>query len=432
MSDYESKVRRFAAAVVALALCMPVVAAEAPLTLAEAQRRALARAPQLSAQDAAAAAAREMAVAAGQWPDPVLKLGVDNLPVDGADAWSLTKDFMTMGRIGVMQEIVSSDKRQTRAARFEREAEKAQVERAAAQANVARDVALAWLDRYYAEATVALIERQAAEAALEIEAAEVAYRSGRGTQADVFAARGAKAALAEKASDARRRVATSVTMLARWVGPGADAPLSAAPDMASVPIDAGRMDDVAHHPQIAALTRALDLANAEVDVAQANRNPGWSVEVAYQQRGPAYSNMMSFAVSIPLPWDRANRQDRDVAARLALVDQARAQREDALRARVAEVAAMLDEWRNGRERLALYADSILPLARDRTEAATTAYRGGKGTLADVLAARRAELDVRRDALMLERETARAWAQLNFLDVAADAHAAVVSTAKEPR
>ena len=85
---------------------------------------------------------------------------------------------------------------------------------------------------------------------------------------------------------------------------------------------------------------------------------------------------------------------------------------------------MLEEWENGRERLALYADSLLPLARERTGAAVAAYRGGKGTLADVLAARRNELDVRRDALMLERETARLWAQLSFLDVTSAAHAAI--------
>ena len=65
----------------------------------------------MSASDAAARGAREMAVAAGQLPDPVLRAGVDNLPVNGPDAWSLDRDFMTMRRIGVMQEYVSSAKR---------------------------------------------------------------------------------------------------------------------------------------------------------------------------------------------------------------------------------------------------------------------------------------------------------------------------------
>ncbi len=422
--------------IVALALCAlgpPATAAEAPLTLAEAQRRAVARSSLLPAQDAAAAAAREMAIAAGQWPDPVLRLGLDNLPVSGPDAWSLTKDFMTMGRVGVMQEIPWSAKRQSRTERYEREAYKADVEKAAVQATLARDAALAWLDRYYAEATVALIAQQSAEAALEIEAAEAAYRAGRGTQAEIFAARGARATLLEKASDARRRVATAVTMLARWIGPGAESPLAGKPDFAAVGLDRARLNDqLAHHPQIAALAQAEALADAEAKVARADRDPNWSVEVAYQQRGPGYGNMMSFGVSVPLPWDRANRQDRDVAAKLALVDQARALREDALRTHVAEVAAMLDEWENGRERLALYADSILPLARDRTAAAVTAYRGGKGTLSEVLGARRNELDVRRDALMLERETARLWAQLSFLDVTGDTHGALPRADKDAR
>ncbi len=63
--------------VVALAALVPLAhAAEAPLTLAEAQRRALARSQLLPAQDAAAAAAGEMAVASGQLADPVLKLGL--------------------------------------------------------------------------------------------------------------------------------------------------------------------------------------------------------------------------------------------------------------------------------------------------------------------------------------------------------------------
>ena len=133
---------------------------------------------------------------------------------------------------------------------------------------------------------------------------------------------------------------------------------------------------------------------------------------------------------MPLPWDRANRQDRDVAAKLALADQARAQREDALRTHVAEVQGMLEEWENGRERLALYADSLRPFARDRTGAALTAYRGGKGTLAEVLAARRAELDVRRDELMLARETARLWAQLAFFDFDSNAHGMPAPARKE--
>src|SRR4051794_20265488 len=66
------------------------------LTLAEAQQRALARSRQLPAQDASIAASRELAVAAGRLPEPVLRAGIDNLPVSGADRWNIGSDFMTM------------------------------------------------------------------------------------------------------------------------------------------------------------------------------------------------------------------------------------------------------------------------------------------------------------------------------------------------
>ena len=124
--------------------------------------------------------------------------------------------------------------------------------------------------------------------------------------------------------------------------------------------------------------------------------------------------MVSIGVAIPLQWDQKNRQDREVAAKLALTERAKAQQEDALRNHVAEVRTMFNEWENGQERIARYQRELLPLAQDRTRASLAAYRGGKADLASVLAARRNEIDVRTQALQIEMDTARAWAQLNFL------------------
>jgi len=56
----------------------------------------------------------------------------------------------------------------------------------------------------------------------------------------------------------------------------------------------------------------------------------------------------------------------------------------------------------------------LPLARERVGAALAAYRGGRGELALVLEARRAEAEARLGSLQVQLERARAWAKLNFL------------------
>ena len=392
-----------------------LMAAEAPLTLAETQRRAVERSQQVVAQDAAAAASRHMAVAAGQLPDPVVRAGIDNLPITGPDRYSLGNDFMTMRRVGVMQELTRGEKRRLRAERFEIEAEKSLAERSGTVAAIQRDSALAWLERYYAEAMARVIVEQIAQARLEIEAADSAYRAGRGNQADVFAARSSLSALEDRASEYRRRVGAAKVALARWIDDEARLPLAGKPAIDSIRLHRHDLRaQLEGHPMIAALAKQEKIAATEASLARANKQADWSVEVMYSNRGSQYSDMVSIGVSVPLQWDQKNRQDRELASKLAMAEQARALREDTLRAHVAEVQAMVVEWESDRERQVRYERELVPLARERTEAALAAYRGGKASLMEVLSARRGEIEVRTQALQLEMETARMWAQLNFL------------------
>ena len=397
------------------ALCAGPALAQTPLTFEDAQRMAVERSRLVDAQDSAAAASREMAVAAGQLPDPVLSVGVTNVPVSGPDAFSLTRDPMTMKNVGVMQEWTRAEKRRARADRYEREADKAIAEKLATIASLERDTARAWLDRHYAEAQLAVIAEQTAQARLEVDAAEDAYRAGRGSLADLLTAQSALVGFDDRAREVRARASAATIALARYVGEASERPLAARPAIDALPIDRQALEaDLEHHPQIAAIAQREEVAAAEVKVAQANRKPDWSWQLMYGQRGPGFPDMVSLGVSVPLPWDRPQRQDREVAARLALLDQARAEREDAVRAHRAEVRAMLVDWDANRERSARYARELLPLAQERTQAVLAAFRGAKASLADVLAARRNEIDVRLQALALEADAARAWSQLAFL------------------
>lgn len=401
--------------VLLLVIAPRVGGAQSALTLADAQRLAAERSRQLAAQDSAVLAAREMAVAAGQLPDPTLKIGVDNLPVDGPDRFSVTRDFMTMRRIGVMQEFTRAEKRQLRAERFERKAERSLAEKSASLAMLQRDTALAWLDRHYAEAMASVIAEQIKAARLEIEAAESAYRGGRGNQADILAARSSVVSLEDRASQIGRRIRTAQTALTRWIGEAAELPLAGKPDIDAIGLNPRELEtELSRHPRIAALTKQIDIAATEARLAQANKKSDWSVELMYSQRGSAFSNMVFVGVSVPLQWDQKNRQQREVAAKLAMTVQAEAQRDEALRAHIGEIRAQIEEWENSRERRARHERELLPLARKRTQAVLAAYRGGKAGLTDALAARRNEIEVRMQILQLELEAARLWAQLNFL------------------
>ena len=229
-------------------------------------------------------------------------------------------------------------------------------------------------------------------------------------------AQSSRVMLEDRLSELDRRVRNARTMLARWIGDKtADAPLAGEPALDTVPVHAHALEQqLQRHPNIAALTEEVAMTQADVALAQANKQSDWSWELAYQKRGSAFSDMVSVGVSIPLQWDQKNRQNRELAAKLALKEKAQAQRDEALRQHIAEVQTMLNEWGNGRERLSRYQRELLPLARDRTQAVVSAYRGGKGDLAAVIAARRNEIEVRAQSVQLEVDTARVWAQLRFL------------------
>jgi outer membrane protein TolC len=385
------------------------------LGLDEAIRIAEERSQQLRADDAASSAAREMAAAAAEAPDPILTAGINNLPINGPDQFSLTRDFMTMRSLGLSRELTRRDKRDAHAARFEREADVAEADRTVALADLQRDTAMAWLERYYRERIREVLVSQRDQAALQIEAADLSYRSGLGPQSDVFAARASVVAIEDRLAETVSDAEVATIKLARWIGDGADRPLGALPAMATVPLTSADLSgELVHHPEIALMLQREEVARADAEIARTEKRSDWTVEVVYSQRGPDFSNMMSFNVSKPLQWRESKRQGRELAAKLATADKMRAEREEETRSHVADTRALLQAWQSNRQRLERYSSSLIPLNVERTAAATTAYRGGTSSLDAVLEARVAEIDARVSYLALEMETASLWAELSFL------------------
>lgn len=399
----------------AILLTATCAVAQAPLSIGEAQRLAAANAPQLQAQAAALRAAESAALGAGELADPKLIVGIDNLPTDGADRFTFGREFMTMRKIGFMQDFTRGDKLQLREERAGAEARKEAAMLSLSRVNLQRDVALAWIDSHFAQRQLDLLKELAREGELQVSAAQATLAGGKGLTTDPLAARMAVAQLADRINDAERMVARSRSQLARWIGPAAGRPLDVAPTFSKL---AARHEDlmgaVDIHPHLAIYAPMQAMADAETRLARAASNPDWSLEVAFAQRGPAFSNMLSIGVKIDLPIFQSRRQEPAIAAKLALSEQMRAQTEDARRAHVADIEAMLADWEAAGKRARRYADELLPLARERTELSLAAYRGGRSDLGPVLEARRGEIETRINQLMAEAELARAWAQLNYL------------------
>ncbi|WP_454727820.1 MULTISPECIES: TolC family protein [Cupriavidus] len=386
-----------------------------PLSLEETVALATTRAADAESSRGSVEAAVQMAVAAGQLPDPVLKLGVNNVPVNGPDQFSLSRDFMTQRSISVMQEFTRSDKRRAKAARFEAEADAAEAQRAVGLANVQRSAVGAWLDRWYAEQAGVLLGHHGHPLELALQAATAAYRSGRGTRADVLTAELEVQRLRDRQDENRIIVATTTLNLERWVGPTASRSLSERPRL-EVPQQVQQLaqNEFSAVPEMAAAQREVALAETEIRAATEARKPDVSVELMYSQRGASFSNMGSLNVSFPVPWDRANRQDREVSAKLAQAQEARAKAEIIRRNTSTMVGTKLAELQRNVERLRRYDETTLPLARAQADAALTAYRANTGSLLAVAEANHRAIDTGLERLTLEAKTAKLWADLSFL------------------
>ena len=325
---------------------------------------------------------------------------------------------MTMRTIGLSQELPDDAKLRARARSFEQEALTALARKQAWRAELQRETALAWLAFRVEVQDLALLAQQRSEAALTTQAAEAVFRSGQGSQTDVFAARSAQARLADMALQTDARLHNARSALRRWIGPADDAspgPLPviarAPPGMDPVSLRALVADWQALDPELQTAQAREAAARAAADAAREERRADWSVELSFSQRGPRYENMISLGLSVPLRWDPAQRQDRELSARLAQLQQIELETEELRRARGAELERWFTNWRSGLARLAHHDEHLLPLARARAQAAVSSYASGSAPLLPALEARQAELVLHQERLRIEHETAADWSRL---------------------
>ena len=397
------------------AAMLPYLVEAAPLSLESALQLAVQRSEAARAGRSGVLSATEASRAAGQLPDPVLRVGVDNLPITGADRFSTTRDSMTMKRIGISQEWVSPAKRAARQAAAEAAIEREAVQARVAIADTRLQTALAYLDALYAGETLKLTTLMEHHAHEELEAARarLASATATGSSQEVLSLTGARGSSEDESAEVRQQQIAARLALQRWVGvmPDELAPVTDA----LLPTEEAY---VAGHPSVAAMRRDLEQAKRAATVAGTDRKPNWTWELAYGQR-TGYSDMVSFGVSIPLPIAPGERQDRETAAKLALVDKAEADLAEAMRAAAAEYQTLSSDTQRLQQRIERYRTGVIVPAGQRTMAATAAYRSNQAGLATLFEARHAEVEVQRKLLTLQRDLAKTQARLAFRALSAE-------------
>ena len=403
----------FLRAALLLAASLPFMAAAAPLSLDTALQLAVERSESARAARAGVLSATEAARTASQLPDPVLRVGVDNLPFTGPDRFSTTRDSMTMKRIGISQEWLSADKRAVREAAANAATARETALTGVSIAATRLQTALAYVDAFYAGQMLTLTTLMGHHAHEELEASRARLSSAAGSSQEVLSLTGARGSSEDESAEIRQQQKAARLALQRWVGVMPEA-------LAPIPAEPPPTEDiyVARHPSVVAMLRELEVATQAAAVADINRKPNWTWEVAYGQR-TGYSDMVSFGVSIPLQVSPGERQDREAASKLALVDKAEAELAEARRAATAEYLTLRSDAERLQQRIERYRSNVVIPAVQRTAASTAAYRSNQAALATLFEARHAEVEVQRKLLTLQRDLARSQIQLAFRPLTAE-------------
>ena len=160
---------------------------QAALTLEEAVTIARDNDPWLKGSELRESALLAESSAAGTLPDPVVSVGVANLPTD---SWDFDQEAMTQFKVGVMQRFPRGDSRELERRRLEILGSGHPHQRSDRRARLAVNISQLWLEAYRARETIRLIEhdRELFEHLVDVAQSSYASALGRTRQQDLVRA----------------------------------------------------------------------------------------------------------------------------------------------------------------------------------------------------------------------------------------------------
>ncbi|MFZ5594625.1 MAG: TolC family protein [Pseudomonadota bacterium] len=411
---------------------MPAIAANdsAPLalTLDVAEQLALQRHPALGQSEAEIEASRLRALSTGQLPDPQLRFGMQNVPVDSL---ALNRNEMSMTTVGVAQMFPPPGKRDLLQQGAAQETVAAQTRHRDLRARIRHDVHMAWLDLFYQERELGVVRTSFELFDQVVRAALAQYRAGLAQEADVLKAQVERDELRERENivETARRQAQS--RLARLIGLPA-ATLAVATELPPPPAihtEQELIGTLPSHPQVATLDAQIRAAELELAAARRDYYPEFGVEAMYGYRaardmgGAKVPDMLSAGVVMSLPLFPVKRQDARAQERQARLLALRYQRDNLLLELRQQAQARLAEYTGIASRLELVERTLLPQAGQTVDALLAAWRTGKTDMASVLRARQATLDYSLRLWRMRTELWMAAAEINYLGatVVEDSH-----------
>ena len=388
------------------------------LSLKQAEQLAILSDPSIEGFKATSRSFDDESIADDTLPDPKLRLGAVNVPVDTFD---LEQEQMTQLKVGIVQNFPRGDVLSIKQKQSQYLSRSALAMASDSQLKILRDVREAYLNLFYEVSAYQIIRETRKLFSELVKITESNYAAGRVNQQDVILAGLELSRLDDRSIKIQANEEGYRAKLAQWIGDVAWNTISIDfPLLPELPEQVDLNKVIPQHPLIRAESSKVNASQQMTEMARQEYKPGWSLLVDYGFRsgnnpnGTERADFATAMVTLDVPLFTANRQDKTVSSNEQKIIAARYSKDDQLRKLKQLYEKNQYLWQRLGEREQLYKNSLLTAAANNSKASLKAYQSGVSEFNTLMRAQITELDVRLEDMRVRVDRASAQARLLYI------------------
>lgn len=396
--------------------------------------------PEVRMAEAEAEAARRMISMRSTWMDPMITLGVDNLPTG---SFAFDQDMMTSKSIGIGQQIPFPGKLSAGRAAAEQRVTVAELKIAEKQNELRRDVTVAYYDLYPLRKRIEAYQEHL-EDLNEIGAiVKTRFENGGASQQDMIRIELRRSEIERQILRERSMLAMRLAELKRLVDQPSEIITPEVLGLPEVDLSVQQLDSIAlnERPYLQAIRAESRRYQLEFERTRLERYPDFNVMLMYMQRdelapgalmnpivednsgghGATSStaavpldDMLSLTVSFPLPLGLGGKQSDAEGELLAMQTMQLAEHESMAQMIRAMIQGKLAELRSLREQYELMTTVTLPTLQLSLETAVVNYQNFNTDIVSILSAELDLLHRAEESFQLAADYHKALAELEYL------------------
>jgi len=384
------------------------------ISLEQAEQRAIESDPAQQIYQSQQAALIAQGIAGSTLADPMIKLGVANLPTD---SFALDKDPMTQFSLGLSQQFSRGAQRELTQNGFNQQSELAVFQGLDRQLMVKQSVQQLWFSILFVEKSLHLVNENKALFSGFYHDLQAQFSLGMSENDDLIAAEIELNKFDDKIAGLTQQSLNYRALLSEWIGQEAYQPLPSDIPQWSETLSYVNLANTKHHdhyvllsvhPKAKLLTQNIVLADNGIELAEQDYKPAFKVEVGYGHRlsedamGEPRADLLSGFVSMDIPLFTDKRQDQKRIAAQQIKGQKQAEQRLLLRQLNTLLTAEILNYQQLKARQTRYQESLLKQAKLHVKLLEQSYQSNTRSFKAVI-----------DAYIHEQNISLEYQQLYF-------------------